>query len=489
VRVGGVVGLDLLYVALGYAFLAGIGLVRSRGDALRLAGLALLGGWAILNLGSSFALMAGANASLAVLLVIAALVAGVCVNLIPRVRGFSPARTWTLSPAGLLVGGASTILLVVYLGELLRRIRLAQPASWDAWAFWVPKAMALVYSGGLGTGPGSVESFANPDYPPFVPAADASVFRFAGTVDPGLLPVQHWVLAVALFAALAGLLWHRVSPGLLMPPLAALALLPVYSADVGSLLGDEALLTAFAVAGVAAALWLLEREPRYLVLYALFGSVMALSKNEGFTYVILMGIVLALASWRRRAARLPLVSLAIPILAMVPWKIWLHVENIPPNGYYSFGNVLKPHYLSHRWDRLGTTIHQLPQYYLSLDRWLITIPLAAALVVVLARRAPRLALFATATVVVGFLGNVVVYWISTPPVDWYIATSANRTATGPLVFTAALLPLLLAEAYGATQAATVPLRQRFEAAWTALRARPTLAPAAAERPDGRPRGA
>ncbi len=471
-RVGGVIALDLLFAAAGMAFLFAVGLVRSTRDGLRLIGLAFLCGWALLGLGSSLLLMVGIGETTYAVLTIAALVIGVTLNVAPRVGGFSPARTWRLSPVGLVAGSAGVILLVAYLVELLRAKRLAQPASWDSWAFWVPKAMAIVYNGGLGTAPGSVESFANPDYPPFVPAADAAVFRFSGHVDPGLLPVQHWVLHVALFAAIVGLLWHRVSPGLLMPPLAAFALLPVYSADVGSLLGDEALLLSFAVAGIAAALWLLEREPRYLVLYALFGSVMALSKNEGFTYVILMGVLLLVLSWRGTTQRLVLVALAVPVLAMVPWKIWMRVNDIPPDPYYRFSNLLKPGYLSDRFDRLGTTLQRLPDYYLSYDRWLITLPVAALLVLLLVRRSPRLAIFVTAVVVVGFIGNVAVYWISPAPVDWYIATSGNRTATGPLVFVAALVPLMLAEAFGQAEPVAVDVRRWLAAARARLQTDP-----------------
>ena len=444
-KAAGVCGLDLMFAVVGYAFQYGTGLVRTRSSAFRLIGLALLAGWATVGVATSFLLMAGAAGTLAEVGILAALLTGGGLALSRFVPPVSPPRVWRASLAGLAVAAGGLLLLLTSLGELLRNVRLAQPAKWDAWAFWVPKAEAIVYTGGFHTGPGTFESFANPDYPPLAPTLDATTFRFARAVDPGLLPLQHWVIAAALFAAIAGLLWQRVHPAMLLPTLAVLSMLPIYQNDVGSLLGDETLLTAFAIAGIAAALWLLEYNVSYLAIYALFGSAMALAKNEGFTYVIAMAVLLGLVRMKR-APRLQLLLLALPVAAMLPWKLWSDLNRVPPNNYYRFSNLLHPDYLADRAGRLWHTLAALPSHYLSFDRWLLTLPIAALLIPLLARRRPGLALFVVGTVAVGFLGNVVVYWISPSPLDWYISTSGDRTATGPLIFVAALMPLLLAEA-------------------------------------------
>lgn len=442
-----ITALDLLFVAVGLAFLYGLGLARSRAAVARYAGLALLCGWAAVGIGTAFLLMAGAAGTTAQICAVAAVLAAAGLALGRVARPVRPLpRAWLGSRRGAAAATCGALVLAASLVEMLRSVRLAQPDEWDAWAFWVPKAEAIVYTGGLHTGPGTIESFANPDYPPLVPTLDATTFRFAGHVDPGLLPPQHWVLAVALFAALAGLLWDRVAPAVLLPGLAVLSMLPTYQRDVGSLLGDETLLTAFALAGVAAALWLLARDPRHLGLYALFGSAMALAKNEGFTYVLAMGMLLVLLGLRRPRPWLTLA--AVPPAAMLPWKLWSSVNHVPPNEYYRFSNLLHPDYLGDRAGRLWHTLHALPQYYTSFDRWLLTLPVAALLLALVARRRPGLALFVAATVLTGFLGNVVVYWISPSPLDWYISTSADRTATGPLVFVAALTPLLAYQAIG-----------------------------------------
>jgi hypothetical protein len=439
------IGLDVGLTAVGFALLYGLGLIRTAKDALRYCGLALMSGWALLGIATSLMLIAGAAATaleialLAGGLVVASVIAG------RYVRAQAGSRVWRSSWAASAVAVGGAALLATTLAEMLVRLRLTEPGKWDAWAFWVPKAEALVYSSGLHTGAGTIESFANPDYPPLVPTLDATVFRFAGRVDPGLLPTQDGLLAIAFFAALTGLLWRRVAPAVLLPGLVALSLLPVYQSDVGSLLGDEVLLMAFALSGVSAALWLLERDGRWLALYALFGSALALAKNEGFTYVIALGALILVLSLRHRP-RWPLLLLAVPVLAMVPWKLWSDVNDVPPSDYYRFSSLLHPDYLADRANRLWTTLDQLPAYYTAFDRWLVTLPVAAVLLAVLVRSQPRLVAFVAATVTVGFLGNAVVYWISPAPLNWYISTSAQRTATGPLIFIAALLPLLAAEA-------------------------------------------
>lgn len=448
-----VAGLDALYLGVGVALLAALGLVCSVRDGLRLAGLAFLAGWATLGIGTVYLLLAGATGTVGQVVALAAALAAVAVAVARagpirrRVRAADLATTprRAAQPESLALAGGALLLIAVVFAELFRSLRHAQPAQWDAWAFWVPKAEAIVYGGGIHMGPGSVESFANPDYPPLTPVLDATTMRFAGHVDPGVLPLQHWFVALAMFAALAGLLWRHVHPAVLLACLAAFALLPSYQHEVGSLLGDETLIAAFAATAAAAGLWLVRRDARYLALYAVFGSALALAKNEGYSDVIVMSAILVVVSIRRRP-RLPLVLVAVPVLAMQPWKQWSSAHHVPPSDYYHFADVFHPGYLSARFDRLTYTLHSLPQYYLAVDRWLVLLPVAAVLVALAARRRPALALFVVGTVAIAFVGNVVVYWISPSPVAWYVSTSGSRTADGPLVLVAALLPLLLTEA-------------------------------------------
>jgi len=158
-----------------------------------------------------------------------------------------------------LVGG---MLLFAALVAFFQRVRSSGQLHADVWGFWLPRAKTIFETGELDTGLGGYTSFTHSEYPPLAPASDAVAFRFMGRDDVLLLPVQHWVLVLAFGAALAGLLAGRVRPAILWPSLASISLLPALERLVGSSLADESLAELFALAGVCAALWLLEGDWR-----------------------------------------------------------------------------------------------------------------------------------------------------------------------------------------------------------------------------------
>jgi hypothetical protein len=441
----GVIALDALLLGAGLLFLHGLGLVRSVRDAVKLAGLALLAAWAATGILSSLCAIAGLALSVPELIAIvgAVAVAGAALG---RFVLAAPSRP-SLRVAGrqAWVAAAGAAVLLVYLEALFRRVKLEVSTSWDAWGFWIPKAESIVYHDGIKASMGGFASFPNPDYPPLAPVMDAVTFRFAGTPDPAVLPLQHWIVAVAFLAAIAGLLAPRVAPSILWPSLALLALMPDFGGMIGSSLGDETLSLLVGVAGVCGALWLLERDPRYSALCTLFMTAAALTKVEGFPAALLIVAMLAVGggirSWR------PLVvGVLAPALALLPWRLWMHEHHIVSNSAFPFSKVLDPVFLAHRASRLATALSSLPGYFLSVNRWLAVIPLAAALAVLLARRRRELAVLVLGTTALAFLGLSTVYWISPLPVHWYIGTSAARVTTSMAVFCAALFPLLLHEA-------------------------------------------
>jgi hypothetical protein len=260
--------------------------------------------------------------------------------------------------------------------------------------------------------------------------------------------LQHWVLAAAFFAALVSLLGVRVRPALLWPCLALLAALPTFSALIGSSLGDEPLLLLLGVGGACCALWLLEREVRFVALGAVFFAAAALAKNEGLPIALVLGgvcVVAALARAPRRPLAPALLVLA-PVAAIVPWKLWLRANDVPKSADYRLSDVFHPSLLGDRVDRLSYAAHKLPDYLLSPGRWLLAIPLLLVAAAFAAPRRPSLVVLALAPVVAVPLGLLVVYWIGFPPVDWYVATSAERGVASGAVLAAVFLPLLLAEA-------------------------------------------
>ena len=441
----GVALLDLLYLAVGTAALAGLGVARTVRGVLLHAGLALVVGWALIGTAASMLLTAGLAAVVwqivvvAVLLIAAALLLGRRVPARPpRLLGSEPGpQTW------LAVAGAAV--LVVYLEALFWRARFAEPSDWDAWSFWLPKAKSIVYFGGLDTSTGGFTSFANSDYPPFAPAVESLVFRFAGEVRTDVLPLQHWILTVGFFGALAVLLARRVPAWILWPSLALLALMPGFTRLVGSSLADEPLAMTVALAGICAALWLLDDDPRLAALAGAFLVAATLLKNEGLLYALLIAILMAIIARGRRALVAGALAAAV-VVSIAPWKLWLSGHDIPRTALYDPGDLLRPGYLADRSERLWTAIQDVPGYFFSWDAWLVALPLALALAIALMRVRPRLSLFVLGTVGISFAGNLAVYWVSREPIGWYISTTADRTSATSAVFCAAVIPLLAAEA-------------------------------------------
>ena len=158
-----------------------------------------------------------------------------------------------------LVALAGAALVVVYLEAFFRSARLSSLSAWDAWAFWVPKAKAIYFFGGLDEQ--FFRELANPSYPPLVPALEASAFHFMGSADVVTLHVQFWFFACGFAAAIAGLLAPRVSPYVLWPCIVLVLVTPrVFGRNLDPQ-ADFLLDYFFALAALLVALWLVDREP------------------------------------------------------------------------------------------------------------------------------------------------------------------------------------------------------------------------------------
>jgi hypothetical protein len=443
--------LDVVLLGAGLAVLYGAGLVRSRGDALRHAGLAFMSGWASVGIVASTLLVVGVPVRRSVLVGFAVVLAVAAVVAARRVGAyrapFVREPSWRSWPGAAAIVGAT--LVAIELASLLRRsLTDTAPLQWDAWAFWLPKARAIIDFGGLDTGMGGFTSFASPGYPPLVPVLDAMAFAFMGNTRAAPLALQSWIVAVAFFAALASLLSTRVRPALLWPCLALLVLLPTLTQLIGSSLGDEPLVESLGLAAACVALWTLEREPRLAVLAAIFLAAAALAKNEGMAIgLVLASTVLAISLVRTpRRLLVPVLLVLAPVVAAVPWRLWLRSHHVSAYPDYRLSDLFRPSVLGDKTDRLSYAAHHLPDYVLSPSRWLLAVPLLLVAAALSARRRPELSILAVVAVVFVPLSMLVVYWISAPDIVYYVTTSAERGAASAAVLACVYLPLLLAEA-------------------------------------------
>jgi len=442
----GLAFLDALYLFAGLGLLAGFGLVRSAGAGLRLAGVAFTAGWAATGVVCTLVLVAGGSVGVWQVTVVCLLLAAggaAAARMTPAVAERAPLRPVRAWPLALLAGAV----VVLYLEELGRRaLQAGATYHTDAWGFWLPKAKTIASFGGLDTGPGGFTSFFHPDYPPLVPALDAVAFRFIGGLHASVLPLQEWIVSVAFVAAVAGLLARRVPAAVLWPCLALVVLSPAFGRWIGVSLADLPLALLFALSGIAVAIWLAEGGGGYVALAATLLAAGALTKAEGSSLALALALVATLASVRRLRARWPglLALFGLPVLALLPWRRWLTAHDVRLSGDYHFGDLLDPGYLGDRTDRLHAAVTELPAFLVGGDDWLIVLPLALAAAVLVARRAPALALLMIGTPLLVLTGLVAAYWISVVPVEHYIDTSAERTVLSPILFLAVLLPLALA---------------------------------------------
>jgi hypothetical protein len=381
------------------------------------------------------------------LLLVALVLAGLGALLAGRFAPLGAPERPQLGGRPLALAAGAFLLLVV--GYAFRRAQLQGASStWDAWAFWLPKAKSLVYFDGIDTGAGGFTTFAHPYYPPLVPAMDAAAFRFVDSTDATALPLQEWILFAAFLAAAAALLARRVPPVVLWPSLLAVAAMPAFVRLLGSALADFPLAILFALAGICGALWLVEGAGAYLGVATVLLAGATLTKAEGRALgLLLVGALVLGTLLGRRRGWLGLAALAGAVV--VPaflWGRWVSAHDLPRSGDYRLGDLFDPGYLADRIGRLGTAVSELPGFLLAPDRWLLAVPLVLAAALVAAARRPDLAVFAGAVLVLGFAGLATIYWIGQPPVEFYLETSAERTAASLALFSGSLLPLLLAEA-------------------------------------------
>jgi len=451
----GLLGLNAGFVVAGMALLAGLGLVRDWRAALRWLPLALALGWAATGIAVSVTLMAGIDLSAPLVIVLWGLLAGIGLVLAQVVPARpAPPLLRERTVAGRAIAGAGALVLVFSFWELCRRALASGPFDNDVWAFWLPKAKTIAYFGGLDTHLGGFTSYPHADYPPFTPAMEAVSFKFMAAVDPLMLPIQHWVLAVGFIGALATLLGGRVRPAVLWPSLAMLALIPTFDNFVGSGLGEEPLVELFALAVVAAALWLLDPEPRTAALCAIFLAAGVLAKNEGAMLAAALLLMLIATGRPHRHPVALAAMIAAPALAFASWRIWLSANDVAVvDRDFRLQDIFDFSYLGDRTDRLRIALRTLPRDLFDPQYLLLSAPLTLALVAVLllVRRQVRLALFSLGTVVLAFFGYALIYWIGLPEIHFYLDSSAIRLMTDVGLTAAVLFPLLLSEALAAAR--------------------------------------
>ncbi|MDX6643053.1 MAG: hypothetical protein QOD76_1015 [Solirubrobacteraceae bacterium] len=442
----GLLALAAAFAGAGTGVLAGLGIVRSPGQALRGLGLAYLTGMAAVMLVGLVVTVAGAAFDLAACgAVCLAVACGGVVAARARARD-AGADAWApRAPTGMpgwrrgLIAAASLAALAyVVMGLLTTAVTPLN--SFDAWSIWGRKAVMLFGLGHLPAGAlaSSAYSFMHPDYPILLPLWESLQLRAIGHVDTQLLHVPFWLLLVAFLSAL-GFVGRRVSRWALVAPIvAAAALAPGVVDQVVSANADVPMACFLAIGVLSLGIWLERGDRAALALGALQLAAAANVKNEGLVgAVVVLAVAAAIVALDRRwrALRALAFGAAAVAAAVAPWRIWTAAHGI--HGDLPVGNGLTPSYLSDRSDRIRPAFDALVNRLADQGRWSYIVPAALALMLVclLVRWSPgspgrRLAAFYLGTAVAFF---ALVLWslvVIPNTLDFQLPSSAPRLISG-----------------------------------------------------------
>lgn len=404
----------------------------SRGRRLGGAATAYLVGIASVGVLATLLLVAGASLSLWQILVLCAVLAACGFVRDRRISAVLPrvAPWW----AALLV-----VAFLVVLGVDL----LFQPLwAYDAWAQWTPKAKSFVLLDGLDAGYFRT-SAPNSDYPVLVPALEAIDFRFMGFATR-VVHLQFFLLVAAYAGALFELLLPRARAVFVWALVATMVVAPSLGIQAAYAVADVPLAVLFSLAGIFAWIWLEEGDRAALPLLGLFAAAGLASKNEGELYVgTLFALLIVLFAWQRawRSTALTVATGVVALVGIVPWRLWTRAHHL--TNYYAGSSPTVGHL-----GRVPIAAGRLLKEAFDPTSWLALLPLAIAAAALAwlyggARRGPLLVL---GLIALSYVELVFVYWATSLPFHWDLNTTARRVITSPLLFAAALAPLLLEQA-------------------------------------------
>jgi hypothetical protein len=437
VSYAGLLGLSALYGLVGLSFLRLLGLTSARPASWLDLPLSIVTGWALTGVVLSLVLIAGGD--IAAGLVTAGALAGVASIISWR----KPMGAWSFLPArpsrvgwvaGAVMGGFLTLFV-------LRGLWWPGNFHPDVWSFWIPKAKAIYYFGGLDTGLGGFTDQVHPDYPPMVPAIDAAVFTVTGHSDPLVLPLHYSLLDVAFVLAVVSILQRRVGLDVALVSGAVLAALPGFIVLVGSALGDESLVVAATLAVLVVCTGAETRESRFILLAAVFLGAATLVKNEGAMLslaVVLAAVISRLVRGQRQIAALA----GAPAAAFILWRGWIRANHVPLNPDLRLGRLLHPLWLVHHTHHLRSGIGGLLHQSVGMQ-WAFVLPVLILVALSAGRRSNETSRFSLLVIGFWLLGYAAIYWVSIDAPWTAVAYNVQRVYSPIAVTAAALVPIVL----------------------------------------------
>ena len=450
--VGGILWLNLVFVFVGYCVLSPFLRGRSAAGWGSFVGLALFAGIGLVGVVLCFLVVLGVRSSLPVfgatvaVLALVGLAGGVSRpangrRIVSDARGRleSRAERWIAAAAA----GATVALCCLVLVAGFR----SSPWLDDSWSFWLPKGIELSRAGldhRLFVPNGDFYTFTSADYPLWWSIIGGLDVSAVAHIDLRALNAQIAVLYVGFAAAATRLLWGRVRRAILVPAMLLALAAPELTAQTESGGADLPLAFFFALAVIAAALWLRHGEPLLMAFAIVFVATALNTKDEATVFVVGLLAVGGCFAWSRTPRRYLALTggVAAAFVAFAPWLVWTRA-----NGVSSTAVGLSALDPVHLWDarsRLGPAVHEVAHQMLQPRQWFVAIPLLAATSLALAVRERRIAWLGPPTLIAaGFALLVWIYWAGSTELTFWLRTSAYRVVDSIMLATAVALPLLL----------------------------------------------
>lgn len=447
----GLVALNLFYLAAGIGVVLACRSVLDRRDFVRLLPLCYMVGVAAVGLSFVQLSIVGIGPSRGVVLLVAAALAVAGGTLGARrghLAGLTVAGERARDPSA-VVGVATAAAAAVVLAALLQYGWIKPLTAWDAWAVWVPKAMAIHFGGGV-----TVEYFAGlqaPTYPLFVPVLQAAAFEWIGETATSALHVQYAVFAAGFVLAVSSLLRPFVPLVLVWPFLLLLLVLPATGQQVLRPEADFPLHYLFVLAALSLAFWILRREPWLLILATLFLAAGVTTKREGMLYIAALGLAALAVTVRKARERWPALIAACILAgsAAIPWHVWLRRHQIEAESSPQIGGgggivadiVDEP-------DRIVPALQHVVEALFSYDLWLIAptfgiVAVGAGIAFMRDRRVPLFVLIASVIATAGFTWRIL-WGAETPGAFEDGALPTVRNVAALVLLWCSFSPLILA---------------------------------------------
>jgi 4-amino-4-deoxy-L-arabinose transferase-like glycosyltransferase len=291
-----------------------------------------------------------------------------------------------------------------------------------------------------------------------LPALEAADFAFMGELDTRVIHFQLWLVLAGFLLALVELLAVTVEAALVWPVVLLVAAAPAVHLQTASAIADIPVAAFFALAGVCGWRWLADGDRLSLRLLGVFSAGALATKIEGRIFVLALFLslltVLAIAD-RRRLLPTALVGVLAALAAVVPWLVWTSRNDVSGLVSTSVSAAVERQPLSEL-VQIPTAAVRLAAEALDPTAWLLLVPFAIAGGLLAWRSAERrpAVVYVALTACLCLAGLVFVYWTTPLGFDEHLEHSARRVVTAPVLFLAALTPLLLASARAAARGTT-----------------------------------